>query len=213
MNYEPEQTHDYTNFDDDTLQQMFDSAETDSAEYNAIMAELSKRGYSFTPDDNVEHGELPETKAGDINVTGYTKLGSRIWNIASLLISAIGVAFFIQQLSQFGKVEIRLYILGAAIAAIIVSLSYLVSGIRHLANLRLPQSSPSPSIFIEYAVLTLLWLSGSAFGLYSAIRSFLHYQQLGLTIAIYIAIPALVIMVFAFGLAAAFFYLAKELRR
>lgn len=215
MNNEPEQTTDYTKFDDDTLQEMFDAAETDSPEYNEILKELSNRGFSFTTEDE-EEIEEPETLAlpqpSGLSYTQYGNLGSRVWNIAGAVLALTGGWFFIHQLSQFGKVETRLYILVGAVAAIIISLSFIVSGIRHLANRKNPFTAFSKYGFIEYAILAVLWFGATCFGLYSGIMSFLHYKQLGIGIASYIALPAMVMMIFGFGMAAIFFYLAKELK-
>jgi len=202
---------DYSAYESVELERMFESAETDSETYHAIMDELTKRGYNFTE----ENEDLPLGEdAPPLAILRYSIGGTRIWNIVALILGIAGAAFFLKVQTRFDGVDQSLRIMVYSMVALLVSLSYLISGIRLLANHK-DQGNPRRAVpTFEYWFLTILWFAFSAYQIYMGVRSFLTYYKmlLGVEIALYASIPSIMMTLFSFLLGMAMLYLALELR-
>lgn len=208
--FDPETT-DYTSYESEELERLFDCAETDSEAYSAIMAELTSRGYNFAEDNSEVNAEQPSPANIPLR---YSIGGTRIWNFAALLIGILGAALFLKVQAGFGGVEQSLRVIVYAMVAILVSLSYLISGIRLLANHKNPDNPSRAVPTFEYWFLALLWYAFAIYEAYVAVSGFLMYSkmQLGTEIAIFATLPAIMIMLFSISLGTALLYLAIELR-
>ncbi len=215
MNFEEEQYPSYSSYEDAELKRLFESAETDSETYDAIMDELVRRGYDFEPDAAQEaSGDL----APAFRPLRYGFWSSRLWNIIAIVLSVMGAAFFIRSNAVFGEIEPVLYIMVYAFVALIISMSYLVSGIRLLANHKSPGHPLLRVPTIEYWLLCILWYAAGAHEVYTTVSSFTQYMKdfqqydFGLSLSITGVIPSLGMAVFSILLGTAFLYLARELR-
>lgn len=210
--FDPE-SPDYSSYESTELERLFESAETDSEMYKAIMDELTNRGYDFAPADTVlqldELEPLPELKP-----LRYSIFGTRIWNIVMLLVGILGVTFFIKVQSGFGEMDPSLRVIAYSMVVVLLSLSYLISGIRLLANHK-DQNNPLRAVFTgEYWFLAILWFAFAAYEIYNTATSFVMYwnMQIGLNISLYAVIPSLTMVLFSFLLGMAMLYLAIELK-
>jgi hypothetical protein len=174
------------------------------------MEELSQRGYNFEFEADTE-AEANEAEFRNRPLR-YSFWGSRLWNIIAIVISVAGAAFFLQTHSAMMEPDPSLQMMVYAMVALIVSASFLVSGIRLLANHKDPGHPKLAVPTFEYWFIAILWFAISAYQIYAAGRSFIHYLELGFRVSMYVAIPSLVMSIFGFFLAMAFLYLALELR-
>jgi hypothetical protein len=204
-------SQDYSAYESAELECMFENAETDSEAYSAIMAELSRRGYNFAEEGPEIIEEVP---ALAIPTLRYSIGGTRIWNLAALLLGVLGAAFFLKVQAGFGEIEQSLRIMVYAMVALLVTLSYLISGIRLLANHKDPKNPQRAVPTFEYWFLALLWFAFAAYEIYVGTSSFLMYSklQLGTQIALFASLPSIMMMLFSFLLGMAMLYLALELR-
>jgi hypothetical protein len=218
MNYDDKPDLDFSSYEDAELKKLFDTAATDSESYAALMEELTRRGYEFEPETDetdeteVESAEELESEAQKPRTLHYSYWGSRLWNIIALVISLAGATFFLQTHRAIMEPDPSLQIMVYGMAALVVSASFLISGIRMLAN---HKDAPNPNLVIstlEYWIITVLWFAISAYQLYQTGSAFTKYLELGWRISLYVALPSLVISIFAFFLAMAFLYLARELK-
>ncbi|MCK9557237.1 MAG: hypothetical protein PHO85_01220 [Candidatus Cloacimonetes bacterium] len=204
---------DYTSYESEELERLFESAETDSEVYKAIMDELSNRGYDFTPADTLidisDDATLPK-----LEPLRYSIGGTRIWNIVALIVGIVGAFFFLRVQSSFSEVDASLRIMVYSMVLLLISLSYLISGIRLLANHKDP-NNPLRAVFtFEYWFLAMLWFAFGAYEIFVAVKGFIMYwnMQLGLSISMYAVIPSIAMTLFSFMLGMAMLYLALELK-
>lgn len=207
--FDPESL-DYSTYESAELERLFESAETDSEAYNAIMEELTKRGYDFGVED-------PEPIREPITVPlrlRYSIIGTRIWNLAALLVGVLGAAFFLKVQTSFGQVDPSLRIMVYSMVAVLVSLSYLISGIRLLANHKDQENLSRAVPTLEYWFLTFVWFGFSCYQIYTGVKSFMMYfrMQLGYEIALFASLPSVMMVLFSFLLGMSMLYLALELR-
>jgi cation transport ATPase len=209
-----ESTQNYTEMTDSELESLFNNAETDSEDYHTLMQELIKRGFSFEPaGDELTEIEDSDPKDSSLLFLRYSKGGSLAWNLAAFVFAIAGASFFLYKLSEFGKIEQKLYLMVFVVALLIVSLSYIISGIRNLANHKGIKHPKLPILAIEYAIFCTLWTAATGYGIYSAVQSFLRFSKYNTEVAAYVSLPAVVMTLFAFGMAFIFFLLTKELRK
>jgi hypothetical protein len=210
-NFEPE-SPDYSAYESSELERLFENAETDSEAYTAIMEELTQRGYNFEqePEDTLPLEAIPSPP----QKLRYSVTGTRLWNFAALLIGILGAAFFLKIQASFGEIDQSLRVMVYSMVALLVSLSYIISGIRLLANHK-DQSNPLRMVpTFEYWFLCVLWFGFAAYEIYISISSFMMYfnMQLGAHIALYATVPSITMAVFSFLLGMAMLYLAVELK-
>ncbi|MCB5260634.1 MAG: hypothetical protein PHY41_03520 [Candidatus Cloacimonetes bacterium] len=208
------QNQDYSNYESAELERMFENAETDSETYNAIIEELSKRGYNFSAEEDFSQEEQPEPLAQPIKALRYSIAGTRIWNIVALILGILGAGFFLSTQASLTKTEPSLRIMVYAMVVLLVTLSYIITGIRLLANLK-DQSNPRRIVLnYEYWFLAIVWYLFCAYELYNAAKGFYMYwkMSLGIQISLFAIIPTLAMALFSFLLGMAMFYLAKELK-
>jgi len=212
MNFEDEKTVSYDSYEDAELKRLFENAETDSETYQAIMDELIRRGYDFEP-------EPPEEiESAHIQPLRYSFWGSRLWNIVASVLSLIGAMVFVRTHSSFGELDPMLYVMVYAFVALIVSMSYLVSGVRSLANHKDPGHPGLKVPTYEYWFFVILWFAAGGYELFTGIRAFIRYWRefsefdFGLSLAIAGVMPSFAMAIFGVLLGMAFLYLALELR-
>ncbi len=206
MNYEDEQYPDYASYEDHDLKMLFDHAETDSEAYNAIMKELTLRGYDFEP-ESAPMGPPPPSK--------IKRSLLRWWNLSALIIGTAFAIFYLRIHSNFYQVQSSTTIMIYGALALIISMIYLASGIRNVIQLKDSKYMMPLVPELEYWVLALLWFAASAFELYSAGRALVFFlrNEAGIAFSLYGILPSLAMFAFAFFLALAFLYIALELRK
>lgn len=213
MNTEDEKTTDYSYYEDAELKRIFENADPDSETYQAIMDELTRRGYDFDPIQEADD-ELPPV----LPPVRYSFWGSRLINLIALILSFAGAMIFVRVHTSFGELDSMLYVMVYAFVALIVSMSYLVSGIRSLAN---HKAHDHPSLRIptfEYWFFAILWYCAGGYELVAGIRSFLRYSKefsefdFGTSLAIAGVMPSFGMAIFGILLGTAFLYLAIELK-
>ncbi|MCB5261419.1 MAG: hypothetical protein LHW64_03990 [Candidatus Cloacimonetes bacterium] len=218
MNYEDEQYPDYSSNEDQELKVLFDQAETDSEAYNAIMAELTHRGYDFEPEPS------PLAPPSEI-IKKCPK--TRWWNLLALVIGTGLTIFYLQIHGSFYPIDSSAVIMIYGVLALIISMMYLGSGIRTIIGLKDSKYLLPVVPDIEYWFLTVMWFAMSAFQLYSAIQGFVYFKQNQANIMLSLAdilpsptvgilygiLPSLAMAAFAFFFGLAFLHIALELKR
>jgi len=215
MNLEDQNSTTYSSYEDAELKRLFENAETDSEAYQAIMDELILRGYDFEPSTQADDAPPPPPQMPPLR---YGFWGSRLFNLIALLLSFAGAMTFVRVHTSFGELDPMLYVMVYAFVALIVSMSYLVSGIRSLANHKV-QDHPGLRIpTFEYWFFVVLWYGAGGYELVTGIRNFLQYIKdfgefdFGVSLAIAGVMPSFGMAIFGILLGTAFLYLALELR-
>ncbi len=205
MNYEEEQYPDYASCEDHDLKMLFEQAETDSEAYNAIMAELTHRGYDFEPE--------PEPVALTPPIKKKCPK-TRWWNLLAIVIGTALAIFYLDVHGKFYQVDSSTIIMIYVALALIISMVYLGNGIRTIIGLKDSKYQMPVLPDIEYWFLSVLWFAASAFELYSAVRAMIFFLQneAGIQFSLYGILPSLTMGAFAFFFALAFLYIALELK-
>lgn len=211
----------YQEYEDRQLKSLLDEAETDSENYFAIVDELTRRGYSVVSEEDAEDADLIDD-AEDAPLSpathpkkkkAFSALCNRLWIVLTALISLAGGSYFLYEQNQFIPIQNAHILIMLAIVFALISLSYLMVGIRMAVN-RLRGFVSRSCIWIEYWILTALWSAIGIYQLYNTVNSFMIYYRYGFGVkpAALVAAPMLVFVAFALLLALSFSYLAEELR-
>lgn len=208
MNHE--ETTDYSTYSDAALQDLLDSAESDSEIREAVQQELQKRRPVL---DEEEVETLP---AGALNFATpkklpYKPIGSILWPLITFVVIAgfLGIAF--KLLYSWGEFDPKLYYAVAAAVLALLSPSLIISGIRDLAN---QKADPSyRACLIRYYAFAILWFAAFVYSLYITTRFAVMFYKFGIAIMIYYALSKLLMLFVSFFMQSIFFILARELGR
>lgn len=205
MNFEEEQYPDYASCEDHDLKVLFEHAETDSEAYNAIMKELTQRGYDFELESTPM--ALPSQIKGKCS-------RARWWNLLAIIIGTALAIFYLRIHQNFYQIQSSTVIMIYGALALIISMVYLGSGIRTIIGLKDSRYLMPIMAGIEYWFLTVLWFLVAAFEFYSAARALIYFMQnkAGMAFSLYGILPSLAMGAFAFFLALAFLYISLELK-
>ncbi|MCB5253541.1 MAG: hypothetical protein RBR69_05065 [Candidatus Cloacimonadaceae bacterium] len=205
MIYEDDQYPDYSSCEDHDLKVLFEQAETDSEAYNAIMEELTQRGYDFEPES------APMAPLSQIDKK-CSKM--RWWNLIAIIISTALAIFYLRIHENFYQVQASTVIMIYGALALIISMIYLGSGVRTITALRDSKFLVPIVPALEYWFFTILWFLVAAYELYSSVRALIYFLQneAGLAFSLYGILPSLAMGAFALFMALAFLYIALDLQ-
>lgn len=208
-----DENKDYSTYSDSELLSLIENAESDSQAYTAIMQEIQMRGladqdpeYSYVrPEYELSEPPFPPAIALPYGVTG--KL---LWPLLTALVAAGVAVIFFTVLHALGSFQPKLYLLVAGVGLALVSQTFIITGVRDLINQKLVAFHKVCAL--PYIINAILWSAAICYGIYSAVRSMITFYHLGLGIAFYISIPALILATFAFFQATVFVLLSKSLK-
>lgn len=201
---------DYSTFSDAALQDLLDSAESDSEIREAVQQELQKRR-PLTDDEIVaelplgEHEPLPEKKLP------YKPLGSILWPLITLGIILGTLAIVFRMLYSWGEFDPQLFYVVAISAVALISPALIISGIRDLAN---QKAVPSHRVcLVKYYAYAFMWFAAFVYSLYHFSRFAFIFYKMGFGALIYYGLPKLMMLFVTFFMQSIFFILARELDR
>lgn len=202
-------------FPEAELGELLDAAESDSEVSRACLKDMQAQfpedsGQNLGEADKLFSYETPQS-IFDAPKLRYGFLGKLLWPLITLLIIAAGLMLFFQVLGALGQYQSKIYFLVGGVAFGLLSQTFVITGIRDLANSKDdPELNPFSVLYILNA---LIWAGIGIYGLYSAGKSIHTYYQAGVGLAFYIAIPALVLASFAWFECVIFTLIAKEMKR
>ncbi|HQQ67530.1 MAG TPA: hypothetical protein PLX77_01755, partial [Candidatus Cloacimonadota bacterium] len=141
----------------------------------------------------------------------YSMMGKILLPLITSIVVIAAAYMFYSVLSSLGGFEPRVFVLVGAVAFTILSQTFLINGTKDLVNHR---ADPGRPVNIgAYIINAALWIPFFGFTLYSAIRSFITYHGIGISLAFYVAVPALVLAAFALFQSALFVLVARGLKK
>lgn len=221
QNISEEDLQDYSVYEDEELLSFLEQHDEDSWEHFAIREELDKRGYEASEGFEDEEIESLSPDTLEPKKPKYSVLGTRMWNLLTALFSVAAIIFYAVASKSLGGLREPLVLI-FGIAALFISLSYVISGIRLLTNIKEDPQMKKAYCNLEYWVLSILWLLISVFGIYNfgyAFKQSFYHEWivnldfgLRLKLAMLSSLPSLIVAFFPFFLGMALLYLALGLR-
>lgn len=203
---------DYSAYSDAALQDLLDSAESDSEIREAVQQELQKRRPIYD-EEREKLVELPPEAFNEVDTKPlpYPPIGSLLWPLITALVIAgiLGVVF--KLLHSWGDFDPQLYYLLVVASVALLSPAFVISGIRDLAN---QKAEPTHRVCtIKYYVFAVLWFAAFVYSLYNTTRLGIMIAKMGIGAMVYYSIPKLLTLFICFFMQSIFFILARELGR
>jgi len=201
---------DYSAYSDSELQNLLESAETDSEACLAILVEMQRRsGEEFDEsiyDLEVDVGSEEPFVAPALP---YRASGKILWPSITAICILLVLILFYNVLNALGGFDSKLYFLMGGVSFAVLSQAFLISGIREVVNKK--TVADYKVLSFPYLLNALIWGAGCIYAVYSLVRTIIAFQDAGLGIAFYISIPSLVLAALAMFQFIAFVLLSKEL--
>jgi len=203
---------DYSVQDDAKLHELIDGAESDQQNTQAYLHDMERdyRDPEIADDDMTLTGE-EEQPEGIPGTLPYGMMGKVLLPLITAILVIAGSYAFYSVLNSLGGFEARVFILIGAVAFTILSQTFLINGIKDLIN---HKADPERPMNIgAYIINAALWIPFFGFTLYSAIRSFITYSGIGVSLAFYVAVPALVLAAISLIQSTLFVLVARGLKK
>jgi len=203
---------DYSVQDEAKLHELIDGAESDQQNTQAYLHDMERdyRDHDLADDDMTQTGE-EEQPEGIPGTLPYGMMGKVLLPLITAILVIAGSYAFYSVLNSLGGFEARVFILIGAVAFTILSQTFLINGIKDLIN---HKADPERPMNIgAYIINAALWIPFFGFTLYSAIRSFITYSGIGVSLAFYVAVPALVLAAISLIQSTLFVLVARGLKK
>lgn len=207
----------YAHYADADLLKLYESSTYGSPQFYGLMQELKRRGYTFeTPPEPVPVPSPvrdPQVSSSSPDFQPHYKAGGSVaWQIVtSLLGIGVYVAFLLLAEEMPGVGGTRTYIILGLLCLMLISLGFLVAGMRHLANLRRGAKLQTHGGNSAYILFSFLWFLLSLGGVGLAIYQFLKIVDWSVEMALVAAVPTLVLSIIPMAIFACFSILGREL--
>jgi len=202
---------DYSVQDEAEIHEIIDGAESDQQNTRAYLQDMERdyRDHDLADDDMTQTG-AEEQPVGIPTPLPYSMMGKILLPLIMAILLIGGSYAFYSVLNTLGGFEARVFILIGAVAFTILSQTFLINGIKDLIN---HKADPECPVNIgAYIINAALWIPFFGFTLYSAIRSFITYYGIGVSLAFYVAVPALVLAAFSLFQSTVFVLVVRGLK-